>query len=51
MQQRFAGTNPNCAVRTPITQIITLLTAARIQPCHNLFPIRIVEITVKTHDM
>ena len=30
---------------------ITLLAAAITQPCHNFFPTRMVEITVKTHEM
>jgi len=38
-------------VRIPITQIITLLTAAMIQPCHSFFPISTVESTVNTQDM
>jgi hypothetical protein len=32
MQKTFAGIKPNCAVRNPIRQITTLLTAARIHP-------------------
>jgi hypothetical protein len=51
MQKRLAGTNPNCAVRIPITQRITLLAAASAQPCHNRFPTITVETTLKTHEM
>jgi hypothetical protein len=51
MQNRFAGTNPNCEVRIPIKQMMTLLTAAMTQPCHNFFPTSTVETTVNTHDM
>lgn len=51
MQKRLAGTKPNCAVRTPITQITMLFTAAITQPCHNFFPTKMVETTVKTHEI
>jgi hypothetical protein len=51
MQNKFAGTNPNWAVRIPITQMITLLTAATIQPCHNFLPTSTVEITVKMQEI
>jgi hypothetical protein len=50
MQNKLAGTNPNCAVRMPIAQMITLLAAATTQPCHSFFPTSTVEITVNTHD-
>ena len=32
MQKTFAGMNPNCAVRNPITQMMMLLTPANAQP-------------------
>jgi hypothetical protein len=51
MQNRLAGTKPNCAVRIPMKQMMTLLTPATIQPCHNFFPTSTVDITVKTHEM
>jgi hypothetical protein len=51
MQKRFAGMNPNCAVRTPITQTITLLAPATIHPCQNFLPMRMVESIVRTHEM
>lgn len=41
---------PNWAVRTPITQMSTLFTAATASPIHSLRPTRIVESTVKTQD-
>jgi hypothetical protein len=49
-QKRFAGTNPNCAVRTLITQIMRLLTEATIQPCHRRRPIISVEVTVRMQE-
>jgi hypothetical protein len=51
MQNRFAGMNPNCAVRAAITQTITLLAPAIIHPCQIFLPTRIVERTVRTHEM
>jgi hypothetical protein len=43
--------NPNCAVRSPMTQMMTLLMAANIQPSQHLLPTRIVERIVKTQEM
>ena len=51
MQNRFAGTKPNCAVRTPIRQTITLFAPATIQPCQSFLPTRTVERTVRTQEM
>jgi hypothetical protein len=51
MQNRFAGMNPNWAVRAAITQTITLFAPATIHPSQNFLPIRIVEKTVRTHEM
>lgn len=51
MQKRFAGMNPICAVRSPITQMRALLTPATIQPCHIRRPIKIVERIVKKQEM
>jgi hypothetical protein len=51
MQNKLAGTKPNCAVRIPMTQMITLFIAATTHPCHNFLPTSTVEITVKTHDI
>ena len=42
---------PACEVRKPITQMITLFTAARTHPCHFRRPTKIVEITVNRHEM
>jgi hypothetical protein len=50
MQNTFAGMNPNCAVRKPIMQIITLFTAASTHPSQHLLPIKTVETMVKTQD-
>jgi hypothetical protein len=51
MQNRFAGMNPNCAVRAAITQTTTLFAPATIHPCQNFLPIRMVERTVRRHEM
>ncbi len=51
MQNRFAGMNPNCAVRAAITQTITLFAPATIHPCQIFLPIRMVESTVRTHEI
>jgi hypothetical protein len=51
MQNRFAGTNPNCAVRIPMMQMMTLFAAAITHPCHNFFPTSTVERTVNAQDM
>jgi hypothetical protein len=50
MQNRFAGINPACAVRRPMTHISTLLTAQSTQPSQRRRPTRIVEATVSTQD-
>ncbi len=50
MQKRFAGIKPNCAVRNPIMQMTTLLTAARIQPSQQRRPTKIVETIVSMQD-
>lgn len=42
--------NPNCAVRNPITQKITLLRAATTSPAHSFRPTKIVESTVRVHE-
>jgi hypothetical protein len=49
-QNSFAGMKPVCCVRTPITQITPLFTAATTHPCHLRRPIIIVEMIVSTHD-
>jgi len=51
MQNRFAGMNPNCAVRAAITHTTTLLAPATIHPCQTFLPIRRVETTVRMHEM
>jgi hypothetical protein len=50
MQKTFAGTKPSCAVRTPITHMITLLTAASSQPSQQRRPTRIVDATVNRQE-
>ena len=50
MQNRFAGINPNCPVRNPITQIIALFTPATASPVHRFRPTRTVERTVRPHE-
>lgn len=50
MQNKFAGINPDCSVRKPITHISTLLAAQSTQPSQRRRPTRIVEATVKTQD-
>ena len=51
MQNRFAGMNPNWAVRRPIKQIIALFAPAIIQPCHNFLPTMRVERMVSAQEM
>jgi len=51
MQKRFAGMNPNCAVRTAMTQTTKLFAPANTQPCQNFLPIRTVDRTVRKHEM
>ena len=51
MQKRFADTNPNCAVRMPIRQMMTLFTPAITHPCHNFLPTSTVEKIVKIQEM
>jgi hypothetical protein len=46
----FAGMKPNCAVLNPITQTMTLLTAARIQPSQQRFSNKMVDKTVRMQD-
>jgi hypothetical protein len=50
MQKRLAGSNPNCAVRNPMTQMMMLFAPAMNQPCHSFFPTRTVERMVKKQD-
>jgi len=50
MQNRFAGINPSCPVRRPITHTITLFTLATTSPVHLFRPTRTVDITVSKHD-
>ncbi len=50
MQNRLAGMNANCAVRTPITQRITLLIPATTRPLQSFRPTRTVDSTVKQQD-
>src|SRR6266404_6823659 len=50
MQRRLAGTKPNCAVRTPMTQTTALLRAATIQPCQSFLPMRTVANTINTQE-
>ena len=47
----FAAINPVCAVFIPIRQMITLFAPATIQPCHNRRPTRMVDTTVRRHEM
>ena len=47
----LAGMNPVWEVRTAITQMMTLLRAARAQPYQLRRPTRMVETTVSTHEM
>jgi hypothetical protein len=51
MQKRFADTNPNCAVRIPIRQMMMLFNPAITQPCHNLLPTSTVEKMVNTQEI
>jgi len=50
MQKTFAGMNPNCAVRNPITQMMMLLTPASAQPSQYRRPTRIVDAMVKMQE-
>lgn len=50
MQKTLAGMNPSCAVRNPMTHMITLLTPARAQPSQYRRPTRIVEAMVNTQE-
>jgi len=50
MQKTLAGTNPSCAVRIPIMQMMTLLTVARAQPSQQRRPTNIVDAMVNTQD-
>ena len=50
IQNTLAGMKPSCAVRSPITHMMTLLTPARAQPSQHRRPTRIVDATVNTHE-
>jgi hypothetical protein len=50
MQNRFAGINPDCSVRSPMTHISTLLAAQITQPSQRRRPTKMVERTVSTQD-
>jgi len=50
MQNMFAGMNPNCAVRNPITHMMMLLTPANAQPSQHRRPTRTVDATVKMQE-
>ena len=50
IQNTFAGINPSCPVRIPITQTITLFTLATTSPVHRLRPTRTVDNTVSKQD-
>lgn len=50
MQNKFAGINPDCSVRNPMTHISTLFAAQTTQPSQRRRPTRIVERTVSTQD-
>jgi hypothetical protein len=50
MQNKFAGINPSCPVRNPITQMIALFTPATASPVQRLRPTRTVERTVRQQD-
>jgi hypothetical protein len=50
MQNRFAGMNPSCPVRMPITQTITLFTLATTSPVHRFRPTKTVDNTVRQQD-
>lgn len=50
MQKMFAGMNPSCAVRKPMTQIRMLLTPASAHPSQHRRPTRIVDAIVSTQD-
>ena len=49
-QKTFAGMSPVCAVRIPITQMITLLIAHKAQPSQQRRPSRMVEEIVNTQE-
>jgi hypothetical protein len=49
-QKRFAGMNPVCAVRNPITQMITLLIAHRAQPSQQRRPSKMVDEMVRMQE-
>jgi len=50
MQKTLAGTKPNCAVLTAMTQMITLLTVASAQPSQQRRPTRTVDTMVNTQE-
>ena len=50
MQKTFAGMNPNCSVRNPITHMMMLLTPASAQPSQHRRPTRIVDATVRMQE-
>jgi len=50
MQNRFAGMNPNCAVRNPIRHMMMQLAPANAQPSQYRRPTRIVDAMVKTQE-
>jgi hypothetical protein len=49
-QNRFAGINPNCEVRTPMMQTTKLLTIEIRSPVHDFRPTRIVAKMVRKHE-
>jgi len=51
MQNKLAGMKPNCAVRTPIMQIRTLLIAATTHPVQSLRPTMMVDRIVNRQEM
>lgn len=51
MQNKLAGTKPNCPVRTAMTEMITLLMAATIQPDQCLRPTMMVDTIVRMQEM
>jgi hypothetical protein len=50
MQNKFAGINPICCVRNPMTQMMTLFKAASAQPSQQRRPTRMVEAIVSKQE-
>lgn len=50
MQKTLAGMKPNCAVRKPITQMMTEFTPAKAQPSQHRRPTKMVDAIVNTQE-